>query len=315
MDRYSLFPEQASTFAPKVDSLFFFLVAMTAFFSILIFVLVLSFALKYRRRSSAPPPKIKPDMRLEVTWTVIPLLICMVIFFWSAKLFIQVYAKPLNPLNIHVVGKQWMWKIQHPEGNREINCLHVPIGRTVQLTISSQDVIHSFIIPAFRIKQDAVPGRYSRKSFTPTKEVTYHLFCAEYCGTEHSLMIGTVVVMEPEEYEAWLAGTAPNESMAQSGEALFKQLGCITCHGVQGPSMAGLYLSEVHFNRDTPQGSAGTTIADEDYLRESILYSTAKIVQGYSPIMPSFRGQVTEEQISQLIAYIKSLKAPQEFSK
>jgi cytochrome c oxidase subunit 2 len=233
-------------------------------------------------------------------------LVFMVMFFWGARVYLVAYKEAPDALDIHVIGKQWMWKVQHPDGTREINSLHVPLGQRVQLTLASQDVIHSFYIPAFRIKQDAVPGRYTKMVFEPTKVGEYHLFCAEYCGAQHSGMIGSVTVMEPEKYQQWLAGTVPDLSPADSGAKLFQQYGCITCHGVQAPTLAGVYGSE----QDVvlPNGRRARVVADEAYLRESIMDSGAKVVAGYQPIMPSFRGQLSEEQLIQLIAYIKSLR-------
>jgi cytochrome c oxidase subunit 2 len=228
-------------------------------------------------------------------------------FFWGAALYFNVYADVKDPLNIHVIGKQWMWKVQHMEGRREINELHVPVDRDVTLTLGSQDVIHDFFIPAFRVKHDAVPGRYTTLSFKPTKVGTYHLFCAEYCGAQHSGMVGTVTVMSQDDYKAWLTGSEAGDiPPAEAGRLLFNSLGCVTCHGVQAPSMAGLFgrRQEVLL----PSGQPKVITVDEEYIHESILYSTAKIVKGYQPIMPSFRGQVTEEQVSQLVAYIRSLK-------
>jgi len=306
---FQIFPDPASEFAPKVDMLYYFLTAVTAFFTLLIFGVLFYTAFRYRRRDLKVPAATNTSAFLEFLWSVIPLGICFIIFFWSAYLYIDVYKTPKDPLDIHVVGKQWMWKVQHPHGNREINELHVPTGRTVQLTISSQDVIHSFFIPAFRIKQDAVPGRYTRTSFTPTKPGVYHLFCNEYCGTWHSSMIGKVTVLEPDKYEAWLAGTLPGETPAASGQKLFQSLGCITCHGVQGPSIAGIYQSKRRVLKNG-LGEAYEVIADDDYLRKSILYSTEEVVEGYRPIMPSFRNQISEDQLQQLIAYIKSMQNP-----
>jgi cytochrome c oxidase subunit 2 len=303
---FHLFPEQASTIASEIDALYLFLCALTAFFTILIFVLIVFFALKYRRRNDAEvPPKIEGSLKLELLWTIIPLIIVMVIFVWGAKVYVRIYTDPRDPLDVHVVGKQWMWKIQHPDGKREINSLHVPIGQPVQLTMASQDVIHSFYIPAFRLKQDVVPGRYSKISFTANKLGEYHLFCAEYCGTDHSGMIGTVYVMEPDKYQAWLSGSDADVPPRVSGERLFTSLGCLTCHSSQAPTMAGLFGSQVRL------ADGRTVVADESYLRESILESQEKIVEGYRSIMPSFRGQVTEEQLIDLISYIKSLKDPQ----
>jgi cytochrome c oxidase subunit 2 len=302
-----LLPEQASSIASRIDALYFFLWAISGFFTLLIFCLVVFLAIRYRRRSEADRPTATVDsFKLELTWTLIPLVIVMVIFFWGARLYFVVYRAPANALTIHVVGKQWMWKLQHPEGPREINTLHVPRDQPVKLVMSSQDVIHSFFIPAFRVKMDVIPGRYTTAWFTPTKVGEYHLFCTEYCGTLHSGMIGKVVVMEPEAYQAWLAGAVVDEPMDLAGARLFKSMGCGTCHGVQAPSLAGVFGSTVRY-RQNGGGEEETTVADENYIRESIMDSTAKVVSGFTPIMPSYRGQVSEEQLFQLTEYIKSL--------
>jgi cytochrome c oxidase subunit 2 len=301
-----LFPEQASTAAPRVDALYSFLWWVTGFFTILIFVLIVFFALKYRRRNKLTPGEVGTSYTLEMAYTIIPFVIAMVIFFWGAKVYFYIYRPPKDALSVHVIGRQWMWKIQHENGRREINSLHVPRNQPVVLTLASQDVIHSFFIPAFRVKVDAVPGRYTKMWFTATKAGTYKLFCTEYCGTLHSGMIGTVTVMEPEEYQAWLTGTGGDQPPADAGRELFTSLGCITCHGSVAPTMAGLFGTTVRLQ------DGGTVVADENYLRESILDSTDKIVAGYAPIMPSFRGQISEEQLMQLISYIKSLRDPAE---
>ncbi len=304
---FTIFPEQASTFAPHYDLLYYFLTAVSLFFSVLIFGLIFYFCLKYRRKVNDQPTPTFESLRLEIFYTIVPFIIVMVMFFWGAGLFFEVYADAKDPLNIHVIGKQWMWKVQHMEGRREINELHVPVGRKIQLTMGSQDVIHSFFIPAFRVKHDVVPGRYTTMSFEPTKPGTYHLFCAEYCGAQHSGMVGRVVVMEEDKYKEWLTGSANGDlPPADAGKQLFTSLGCITCHAVQAPTMAGLFgrRQEVLL----PSGESKLITADEEYLHESILDSTTKIVKGYQPIMPSFRNQVTEEQVSQLVAYIRSLK-------
>ena len=317
LERLGLMPAQASTMAFQVDLLYGFLIAVTAFFSLLIAGAVIGLSIKYRRRSEHDTtPHIHGSNLLEVVWSVIPLAITMVMFFWGAHLFVTLKRPPDDALQVNVVGKQWMWKLQHLEGRREINELHVPVGRPVKLTLTSEDVIHSFYVPAFRIKQDAVPGRYTTTWFEATQVGEYHLFCAEYCGTVHSGMIGKVVVMDPADYQAWLAGegtsgagianaaTGPM-SVTSAGEGLFGQLGCATCHqpqgGALGPSLVGVAGKTVAL-----EGGASVT-ADDDYLRESILTPQAKVVAGYKPLMPTFKGQVSEEQILQLLSYIKSL--------
>jgi len=299
-------PEQASNFAFELDLFYFFLVALTAFFTVAIGAAAVYFLIKYRRRSQGEiPEQIEGDMRLEITWTVIPFLISMFIFAWGAKLYYQMYTDPKDALEIFITGKQWMWRAQHPDGQREINELHVPLGRRVKLTMTSEDVIHSYYIPAFRTKTDVVPGRYTTSWFTPTKTGTFHLFCAEYCGTQHSGMIGKVVVMDYTDYQAWLRGVPRDKTPAEAGEQFFTGLACNNCHlegnTGRGPSLANL------FGTDVKLADGSTMKVDETYIRESILRPGAKIVGGYSNDMPTFQGLVTEEQVAMIIAYIKSI--------
>jgi cytochrome c oxidase subunit 2 len=303
---FPLFPEQASTVAGRVDALYFFLVAVSVVFSSLIFMLVGYFAIKYRRRSDAEWPRpILGDLRLELLWTIVPLGITLVMFVWGASLYFTISRPPAEALEISVVAKQWMWKFQHPGGQREINALHVPMGRPVKLTMTSEDVIHSFFVPVFRVKMDVLPGRYTSMWFEATKAGDYHSFCAEYCGTQHSGMLGRVIVLVPAQYERWLSAAAVGESPAAAGARLFQQLGCQNCHradsGEKGPALDGLFGRPVRL-----QGGA-TVFADEAYLRESIFDPNAKIVAGYRQVMPTFRGQISEEGLFQIIAHIKSL--------
>ena len=302
-----LFPEAASTFAGNVDALYFFLVAVSAFFATLIAVLVIVFAVKFRRRSpdevGAP---ITGSLALELLWTIIPLAITMVMFVWGAWVFLDLARPPRGSMEIFVVGKQWMWKVQHPDGQREINELHVPVGRNVRLTIGSEDVIHSYFIPAFRQKIDAVPGKLTTMWFNASQPGEYHLFCAEYCGTKHSGMIGKIIAMQPDDFEQWLSGGS-GASPAAGGERLFNELACNTCHlpgsGGRGPALAGVPGSQVQL------ADGSTVLADDNYLRESIMNPQAKIVAGYQPLMPTFQGLVNEEGLMQLIAYIKAMPA------
>ena len=301
-------PEAASTIAGQVDALYFYLVGVTIFFTLLIAALVIYFVIKYRRRSPYEIPRpIAGSVKLESIWTVIPFLIAMSIFAWGASVYFAQYRPPKEATEIYVVGKQWMWKIQHATGQREINELHVPVGRKIKLIMATEDAIHSFFIPAFRIKSDVVPGRYTITWFEATKPGRYHLFCAEYCGTNHSGMTGTVVVMEPAEFDNWLSGNANQVSPVVAGRQLFTAtLGCAQCHGDngeggRGPALAGILNTQVQLD------NGSTATIDDNYLRESILNPQAKIVAGYRPEMPTFQGQVSEEQLLQLIAYIKSL--------
>ena len=308
---FPFFPQVASEQASQVDALYFFLVAVTGFFMALVAILVVVFAVKFRRRhNDEVGVAIHGSLALELLWTFIPLGITMVMFFWGAQVFFHMTRAPKGAMEIYVVGKQWMWKVQHMDGAREINELHVPLGVPVKLTMGSEDVIHSFFIPDFRVKADVVPGRYNTLWFTATKPGRYHLFCTQYCGTKHSAMIGWVTVMEPSEYQAWLGGGPAGGSMAENGAKLFQDLACSTCHLENGqgraPSLKGVYGSTVTL------ANGQTVTADDAYVRESVLNPQAKVVAGFQPIMPTFQGLVTEEQLLQLIAYVKSLGGNQQ---
>ena len=301
-----LHPELASTFAWQIDGLYFLLIFLSVLFSVLIFGAILFFCIRYRRRSEDERPKpIHGSIPLELAWSIIPLIMALGIFFLGAELYFRMHRIPEDAIEIYVVGKQWMWKIQHPEGKREINELHVPVGRPVSLTMTSADVIHAFSIPAFRVKRDVVPGRYNTMWFEATKVGEYRLFCAEYCGTQHSTMTGKVIVMEQSDYQNWLGGGVSGETMTEAGERQFGELGCQTCHKSQsdgrGPTLVGVFDSPVQLT------SGEVVVADESYLRESILAPQSKIVNGYKPIMPTFQGQISEETLLQLISYLKSL--------
>lgn len=303
-------PEQASTLAAEVDWLYAFLVAVSVVFAGLIAVAVVWFAVKYRRGSSADRTNpISTHLPLELTWSVIPLILTMVMFVWGASLFIRAKQPPAGALEIYVLGKQWMWKLDHAGGKREINELHVPLGRPVKLTMTSEDVIHSFFVPAFRMKMDVLPGRYTTAWFEATKLGEFRLFCSQYCGTSHSRMTGKVVVMTPADFDRWLAGGSSGDAPAVLGERLFVRLACVTCHradgGGRGPSLVDVFGSEVKL------ASGATVTADEDYIRESILEPKAKVVAGWDPVMPTFSGQVGEEGILQLVSYLKSLQRKQ----
>jgi cytochrome c oxidase subunit 2 len=303
-----LFPPAASTGAHQVDAITYVWLVVAAFFSLLIAGLILYFMSRYRRRNEdAVGAPTEGHLVLEIVWSAIPLALTLGMFAWGAKVFFFLYRPPSNAVEYFAVGKQWMWKFQHPEGNREIDQLHVPLGQPIKMIMTSEDVIHSFYVPAFRMKQDVLPGRYTTTWFKADRAGTFHLFCAEYCGTEHSRMIGSVVVMEPTDYEAWLSGAQPGQSIVASGAQLFESLACNTCHrpgpgmAARGPRLEGL------FGRQVVLGDGRSLIANEDYIRESIVAPAAKVVAGYQPIMPTFQGQVTEEQLVQLVAYIKSL--------
>jgi len=302
---FRLFPESASSIAEQVDRLYFFLLAVATFFTLLIFMLIFCFCIFYRRGAKVDRT-VSSHGRfwiLEATWSLIPLGLTLVMFGWGAELYHRISTPPEDCITIDVVGKQWMWKIQHPNGRREINSLHLPVNTRIRLRMISEDVIHSFYVPNFRVKQDVLPGRYSTLWFEPTKLGDFHLFCAEYCGTSHAQMRGRVVVQSQTEYANWLSGTT-GPTPVVSGRQLFQQYRCHTCHegdSPRGPSLVGVPGSQV------PLSDGSTVVADDEYLRESILDPTAKIVAGYRALMPTYRGQIGEEDILSLIAYIKSL--------
>ncbi|HEY6802606.1 MAG TPA: cytochrome c oxidase subunit II [Pyrinomonadaceae bacterium] len=302
-------PDSASTMSWKVDAVYFYLSGVTLFFTLLISAVLIFFVIRYRRRTPYEIPRpIAGSHKLETLWTVIPFLISMTIFGWAAKVYFEQSSPPQNAMEIYVVGKQWMWKVQHTTGQREINELHVPVGKKIKLIMTSEDVIHDFFVPAFRMKGDVVPGKYTMEWFEATKTGKFDFYCAEYCGMNHSGMIGSVTVMEPREFDNWLSGNTSNTSPAVAGQALYQTLGCVSCHGNTGEGGRGPALTGVYGNQTQLQGGQKVT-ADEAYIRESILNPQAKLVDGFGPIMPTFQGQITEDQLVQLIAYIKSLPA------
>lgn len=303
---FRLFPENASSFGGEVDGLYFFLIGVSTFFIVLIAGSILYFALRYRRSHQAEYPRpIVGLVKLEIFWSVVPLLLALIMFAWGAKVYFRVQTPPENAMEIYVVGKQWMWKIEHPNGRREINELHVPVGRPVLLRLISEDVIHSFFVPAFRVKQDVLPGRYTSLWFEATRPGHFHLFCAEYCGTEHSEMVGSVTALEPADYQRWLAGRLDEQPMAARGQTLFQRLSCDRCHGKtddmrRGPALAG------QFGKPVQLASGKTVRFDEAYVRESILQPRKKLVSGFPPIMPTYKGQITESQILAIIDFLKN---------
>ena len=306
MNEFHLFPPQASSAAHQIDWIYFALTALTFLICAIVFLPIVFFAIKYRRGSKADRsnPRVE-SLLIESGWTIVPLLIFIGLFGWGAVVYFDVERPPRDALQILVVGKQWMWKLQHAEGKQEIDELHIPLGRTVALTMTSQDVIHSFFVPAFRVKQDVVPGKYTSEWFKSTEPGEYHIFCSQYCGTQHSAMVGRVVVMEPADYERWLNIGQPSESIARTGERLFRERGCSGCHSVNSkfhaPLLEGLY------GKSAPLETGEIATVDDRYLRDSILLPGKEIAKGYQNIMPSYAGQLGEEEIMQLIAYLKSV--------
>jgi cytochrome c oxidase subunit 2 len=302
VNKFQLFPDRASNFSSNLDALATFLTLSSVAITLVLCVLVAVFAIKYRRRSEDEvPPLLSEPHWFEWVMSAGLFAIFMVMFFWGTDLYVQMKRPVDNALTINVYGKQWMWKLQHPGGQQEINELHVPLGRPIKLNMISHDVIHSFGIPAFRVKQDVLPGSYTSQWFTPVQKGEFHLFCQEYCGTEHAEMIGRVVVMEPTEYQAWLAGVPIDETPVTAGAKLFGQYGCMQCHGQTAPTLAGLYGRKVTLE------DGSTVVADDQYLRDSILNPPLQVVAGFGRLMPSYRGQLTEDQVLSLIAYIKTL--------
>ena len=301
----ALFPVEGSTIAPWADALYFFLVGMTVTGLLLVGALVFGFSVKYRRAKSPVATQVEGSTLLEATWTIIPLAIFLVTFVWGALLYFRIYNPPANAMNIYVVGKQWMWKAEHPGGQHEINALHIPVGRPVQLTMISQDVFHSFSIPAFRIKREVIPGRYSTVWFQATEPGEFHLFCTQYCGTQHSGMIGTIYAMKGEDYDAWTKQSTSGMSLAQNGERLYASMGCNACHsgaaGARGPNLAGVYGSHL------TQTDGRSVLVNDAYLRDAILNPSEHVTAGYAPIMPTYQGQISEDGLIDLVEFIKTL--------
>ena len=304
-----LYPEQASNFAPNVDALMLSIIAVCLFFAVAITIAILYFVFRFRRKSAGEiGVAIHGDMRLEAAWILVPLVLALAMFAGGAVVYVDFRRAPADTLDIYVIGKQWMWKLQQPNGQKEINELHVPVGQNVRLIMASEDVIHDFSVPAFRVKMDVVPGHYNTLWFRPTKTGKYHFYCSQYCGTNHAVMGGWVTVMEPDEYTAWLSGSSgAADNPVLAGQKLFAERACITCHLSDGkgraPSLNGVYGGQVRL------ADGSTVTADDAYIRESILVPSSKIVAGYQPVMPAFQGQLTEEQTLDLIAYVKSLQA------
>ncbi len=304
------FPEQASNLAREVDWIFYALTALCGAVTLLVFVLIMFFCIRYRQGSKASrgdKPRKLVRVSMEIGWTLLPLLIFLAIFVWAADVFFRMSKPPADADEIYVVGKQWMWKIQHPDGRREINELHIPVGRAVKLVMTSQDVIHDFFVPAFRTKQDVLPGRYTTEWFTPTKPGKYHLFCSQYCGTNHATMGGWIYVLKPQEHARWLAQNPSPVSLVAQGERAFHTLGCSGCHAenstIRAPLLDGIY------GKPVPLSDHTIVIADDQYLRDSILLPNKQIAAGYEPLMPTFQNQISEEDLAALIAYLKSLGA------
>jgi len=305
----ALLPPEASAYAPHVDHIFLGIVALSVVIVLLVLALVIGFSIRYRNGSKAyrgPLPS-SISREFEIGWTAGALFLGLFLFWWAGSSQLTQLFPPKDAVEIHVVAKQWMWKTQHPSGAREINALHAPLGVPVKLIMTSQDVIHSFYVPAFRMKQDVLPGRYTETWFKATKPGIYHLFCAEYCGLDHARMTGEIVVMPQGDYARWSSAQPQGDDLAHQGAALFQSLGCAGCHGgsgaVRAPDLNGLY------GRAVPLARGGFRTADEAYLRDSILEPRKDVVAGFKPVMPSFAGMLSEDDLVPLIAYLKSLRS------
>jgi cytochrome c oxidase subunit 2 len=311
MDSLPFFPDRASTIAGQIDNLYFAWIALSGVVALAIVVMIVLFTVRYRQGSAAsrslgdPAEHARKMHHIEIIWTAVPLVLFLAMFAWSSRVYYDSVEIPKDALPIYVVAKQWMWHAEHPSGEREINELHVPINRPVELLMTSQDVIHSLSIPGFRIKQDVLPGRYTTLWFTANRAGEYHLFCTQYCGTSHSQMVGRVVVMEPSAYEGWLSTHASMPTMATRGAQHYRQLGCNGCHGAQAavraPRLEGLY------GRTVLLRDGRSVLADERFIRDAVLLPGQDVPAGYEANMPSFRGQISEEELLELIEYVKSL--------
>jgi cytochrome c oxidase subunit 2 len=301
---FHLLPANAAASAARLDSLALCLLLLTGAVALVLFVLMVGFSVRYRAGSKADRTHVpKQGLPVEIAWTVIPLLLFLGIYAWGAIDYVKLYQAPANAMPVFVVAKQWMWEAQHASGRREIGQLHVPLGRPVRMIMTSQDVIHSFSVPDFRVKQDVVPGRYTSIVFTPSRTGEYRLYCAEFCGTEHAMMLGRIVVMQPAAFAQWLEAGPRQPGMAARGYELYRRYGCSGCHdpgsSVHAPDLTGLLGRRVHL------ADGRELTADEPYIRDSILLPTKDVVAGYATIMPSFAGQVSEEDILAIIEYIR----------
>src|SRR5580698_1591709 len=307
LTHFALFPPEASGIAPYTDALYFFLVLISLVGMAIVTLLVVLFSVLYRKDRNPEATQIEGSTLLEATWTIIPLALFMVTFVWGALLYFRIYNPPTNAMNIYIVGKQWMWKAEHPGGQHEINALHVPTGRPVQLTMISQDVFHSFSIPDFRVKREVIPGRYSTVWFNATTPGTYHIFCTQYCGTNHSVMIGEVTALTPDDYQKWTQQSTSGTSLAQNGERLFASMRCNACHSgsaaARGPNLAGVYGSKLQLT------GGSEVLVNDAYLRDAILNPSQHITAGYTPIMPTYQGQISEDGLIDLVEYIKAMQS------
>jgi len=311
--------EAASRTTGQVDSLFLFIAGVSLFFFLLVEGLLIYFAVRYRRRKgteAASTPDIRGNFLLETVWIVIPSLVVVAFFYYGLLVFRDIRAPVPGATDIHVTGRQFLFEFTYPDGRTAINELRVPLGTPVKLILSSADMIHSFFIPAYRLKQDMVPGQYTTLYLHPDKAGTYEILCAEYCGVGHSTMRASLIVMEPGEYAQWREGntTAAAGSLAEQGKKLVERSGCLGCHAVEGKQKVGPNFGG-SFGREVVIADGTTVIADEEYLRESILDPNAKVVKGYPSVMPTYKGSLSAGEVTAIVAYLKSLSGAGEKEK
>lgn len=304
----------AAGYAPEVDHLLLGLLLLSCAVLAMVFGLLMAFLWRYRHNSGIDRGQIaERSWRIETGWTTATLIVFFGFFIWGAHLFVRLQQPPANAVKIYAIGKQWMWKVEYPGGQREINAMHVPVNTPIQVVLTSEDVIHDFFVPAFRIKHDVLPDRYDTVWFKPTRTGTYHLFCSQFCGTLHASMVGQVVVLSAPDYRRWLEQNGASQSLVAQGQVLFMRYGCSGCHGsngaggpqsaslVRAPQLAGLYGSPVTLT------DGRVVTADDRYIRDCILLPETVRVASYPPVMPSFAGQISEEDLLKIIAYIQSL--------
>jgi cytochrome c oxidase subunit 2 len=304
------FPGQSSTIANEVDSLFYFIFYLSIFFFVLVTGGSFYFAWRYRKKGKDTfTTGLSHNTSLEVFWTVVPTILVFIIFVWGFKTYLKMNIPPENALQIKVTAQKWFWGFSYPQGATTTNEIVVPVNKPVNLLMSSQDVIHSFYVPGFRVKMDVIPNRYSTLWFQPTEQGEFDLFCTEYCGKGHSEMIGKVRVVSDQEYQSWLdSNTGENDLPPDEwGAQLYKSKACFTCHSIDGTPNVGPTFKGV-FGSTAELTDGSTVTVDENYIRQSILEPQSQIVAGFQPVMPTFQGQLKEAEIDALIAYLKTLK-------
>ena len=307
----SLWPQAASASAVETDHLIFLFTLLTLLLVVPVFLAISFFAIRYRDGIKVVRVRVENrDRMLELGWMIIPFVLTLIFFAWGARMFDTHRHAPPNAIAIQAIGRQWMWKFQHPGGQAEINNLHVPVGEPVLITMISQDVIHSLYIPALRIQMETLPGRYTQLWFKADTTGRFHILCSEFCGTDHSKMAGILTIMAPAAFQDWLEGAGSNQDLAAAGSRLFSTYGCSGCHDsgatVRAPSLAGVWGHAV------PLQGGGTILADASYIHDKIYNPDNHLIAGYKQIMPSFKGLIPEDDMTRLVAYIERLAGSRE---